>query len=756
MAKVKLAPLHDDARVSVEQGVIADGAWRPETARTELAYQLDAAIAPGWYRIAAIYADPGPLGQIVFSTASQSSRRLIAPLKANDPNRSVALVRLPHPIDVVGFQPGSAEPIADLQIEIAPLTKFDLARHAASRLLGILRKDPKNAIDYIKRGLSLIRGRTFLSLRGGTQIDEVSYDDWLDQYDYDPSDPSQSAIVDTALSALKANTGAPAFSIVMPTYNTREDVLRRALDTVVGQVYDNWELCIADDASPDPTVRQVLTEYAARDPRIKIQFRDTNGHISEASNSALALCNEDWVVLMDHDDEMHPLALLFLAQAVVDTPSVRVLFSDEDKVDEAGRRFFPYLKGGWNRDLFFGHNLMTHTIAYRRADIHAVGGWRSRYDGSQDYDLALRILDRVRDDEIVHIPHVLYHWRTVAGSVALSAHEKTYAHDNARAAIQDYFDRNAIPAKSEAAFVFNLHCATYARPRDRLISIVICTRDHRELLEPCIKSIRSRTAKQSFEIVVVDNGSTQRATLNYLDQIDNAGIARVIRDDRPFNFSALNNAGVAASKGDDICLLNNDTLVVDPAWLAMLQMHLTRPEIGAVGAKLLYPDGTIQHAGVWLRWPEIALHGFAGLRDDDLQYHSRAQLTQRVSAVTGACLATRRDVYEQLGGLNEDLLIAYNDIDFCLRIETKLGLGVIYEPRARLIHLESKSRGSDLSPKKRERLLAEQRKMQAMWEDQLKRDRYRSAHFDADNPHFHLAAPANSRMVDALKSPASE
>lgn len=542
---------------------------------------------------------------------------------------------------------------------------------------------------------------------------------------------------------------APSLSIVMPVYNPPEKWLRRCIDSVIEQSYSNWTLCIADDCSPNPRIRSVLSEYAARDARIKVVFREKNGHISRSSNSALELVTGDYVALLDHDDELSPVALSTMAQAILDNPGAGVLFSDEDKIGEDGIRFDPYFKPDFNIDLFRGHNMVSHFGVYSAALLRDVGGFREGYEGSQDYDLALRCVERVGSAGVVHVPHVLYHWRTIAGSTAAGPQEKSYASVAAQKSLSAHFERLGIKGRFDELTSFPGNFAHSIDPeKEPLVSIVIPTRDHVDLLRQCVQSILAKTTYGRFEIVIVDNGSVEGETLRYLQELDEAGSARVLRYDAPFNFSAINNFAVAQTSGDVIVFANNDLEVITPAWLDELVSHAMRREVGAVGCMLYYPNDTVQHAGIILGLGEARVAGHA--------YHlqqrgypgqmCRMHLTQQLSAVTAACMAVRREVFDEVGGFDEALGVAFNDVDLCLRIRAA-GYAIVWTPRAEMYHHESASRGHDDAGPRKNRFLGEARFMKDRWSTSLLDDPYFNPNLSLDDACFLFGPKRHSSRV---------
>ena len=544
----------------------------------------------------------------------------------------------------------------------------------------------------------------------------------------------------------------PLISVVMPVFNPDVRFLRAAIESVKRQVYERWELCIADDASTDPAVRPWLEEVADSDPRIKVAFRETNGHISAASNSALALATGEWCALLDHDDELAEKALAIVALDIDAHRDAALIYSDEDKIDENGARSDAFFKTDWSPELFLGQNYINHLGAYRTDLLREIGGFREGFEGSQDYDLALRCIERLAPAQIRHVPQVLYHWRTAAGSLAAVVDAKPYAREAARRALADHLRRCKIGGRVEACPEnAESHRVVYALPDPPpLVSVIIATRDQAALLEQCIRSLRDRTDYTNLEILIVNNGSQEHATFDLFDTLKRDAGVRVIDDDRPFNFSRLNNEAARVANGEVLAFLNNDVEADEPGWLTEMVSHVVRPEVGAVGARLWFPDGTLQHGGVVLGLGGVAGHVHAGNPRGHPGYFNRAWLQGNYSAVTGACMLVRRSVFEELGGFNEhELTVNFNDIDFCLRLRAR-GLQVVWTPYANLIHHESASRGHHRSTEEQARFAREAAYMQQKWGAELLTDPFYNPNFSLDLPGYELAF--RPRLESRLRS----
>ncbi|WP_254214212.1 glycosyltransferase family 2 protein [Burkholderia multivorans] len=593
------------------------------------------------------------------------------------------------------------------------------AVHAAESLTAHLRARGGviNALRHYyaiwhKEGMQGVRRRATRILARDTFEDSPeAYARWIAQYD--TIDDAKRATLRTAVARFARR---PLISIVVPTYNSDIALLHEMIESVRAQIYPHWELCIADDASTIEAVRTTLADYASRDARIKVVLRDRNGHIAEASNSALACASGEYVALLDHDDILPEHALYMVVKAINEHSGARLFYSDEDKLTPDGRRIAPYFKSDWNPELFLTQNLFSHLGVYETALVREVGGFRKGFEGSQDHDLALRCIEKAGHNAVHHIPHILYHWRVVPGSTAASGAEKPYALTAGIRAVEEHLQRIGVEATvSQAASDIGLIRVRYAMPAPApLVSIVIPTRDGVELLRQCVESIFTRSTYPNFEIIIVDNGSVKPETLAYFDSLNTHPNVRVLRDDRPFNFSALNNAAVSQSHGEYICLLNNDIEVITPEWLEEMVSLAARPGNGAIGACLWYPNDTLQHGGVMLGLGGVAGHIHARLPRGAFGYFGRAVSTQNLSVVTAACLLIRRSIYDEVHGLDEELAVAFNDVDFCIRVRNA-GYRNVWTPYAELYHHESATRGSDLSPEKARRFAREIRFMEQRW-----------------------------------------
>ena len=576
-----------------------------------------------------------------------------------------------------------------------------------------------------------------LSLERRREKDASEYQDWIESFD--TPTPATRASLRRELRLLPRH---PLISIILPVYNPELRFLEAAIDSIRNQIYERWEICIADDASTDPAVRPFLEKISATDARIKLTFRQSNGHISACSNSALALATGDWCALLDQDDAFAEHALALVALEIDCHPDAGLIYSDEDKIDKDSVRSNPFFKPDWNPELFLGQNYINHLGCYRADILREIGGFREGFEGSQDYDLALRCVDRLRPEQVRHIPHILYRWRMVGGSLAAIPDAKPYAKEAARRAIADHCKRNAMPGRVvPCPENTESHRVIHALPEPApLVSIIIPTRDRAGLLKRCVESIDARTDYSPHEIIIVDNGSVEPETLAFFRAIEDQNV-RIIAESGPFNYSRLNNRAAAQARGDILLFLNNDTEIDDAGWLTEMMSHAARSEVGAVGARLWYPDGTLQHGGVVLGLGGVAGHAFPHIPRGHPGYFNRAMLQQNCSAVTGACMAVRKTVFEELEGFDEiNLGVTFNDIDFCLRL-TQRGYRVVWTPYANLIHHESASRGHQRTTEEQAEFLRAADYMQRTWGANLMHDPFYNPNLSLNPPGFEIAFP---------------
>ncbi|MBW4691427.1 MAG: glycosyltransferase family 2 protein [Lyngbya sp. HA4199-MV5] len=556
----------------------------------------------------------------------------------------------------------------------------------------------RNTLGLLKflyrRSLEKIRGR-------------ISYQKWIARDRLTKTDLA------AAQRAIEQWSLRPTFSIVMPVYNVEARWLEKAIQSVQNQLYPDWELCLADDASPKPHIKRILTHYSKLDSRIKVVFRPKNGQIVAASNTALELATGDYIALLDHDDELAINALFENAKLINEHPDADFIYSDEDKMDTRGRRIDPFFKPDWSPDYFHACMYTCHLAVYRTNLVRAIGGFRAGFDGAQDYDLVLRVAEKTQN--IYHIPKILYHWRVIPASVTANGEEaKPWAYDAARRALEEMLARSPYPGVVETVVdrpgFWRVRRHIIGAP---LISIIIpsagkgTTTPEGDFIavENCIRRLQERSTYRKFEVVLVDGYDIPDETLAKImppSEGPAEPMIRLVRCQEPFNFAHRINQGAAHANGEFLLLLNDDTEVITPDWLESMLEFAQQKEVGAVGAKLLYPDGKIQHGGVMVLDgnPGHAYHRFD---QDHPGYYCSNLVNRNYLAVTAACLMLRRDIFQQVGGMDEIFPLNYNDVDLCLKVH-QAGYRNVVVPYAQLIHYESLSRQPGLQPKEWETL----------------------------------------------------
>lgn len=515
-------------------------------------------------------------------------------------------------------------------------------------------------------------------------------------------------------------------SIAVPLYRTPEIYLREMIESVQVQTYPYWELCLANGSPEDVRLAEVLAEYAGRDARIRVCSLKENGGISGNTNAALAMATGAYIGLLDHDDLLEPDALYEVASAIArgkkdgQRAGPELLYTDEDKVTQDGKEYFqPNLKPDFNPDLLRSNNYICHFLVVAKSLADRVGGFDCHYDGAQDYDFILRCTEQAAG--ISHIPRVLYHWRTHPQSTADNPISKQYAYDAGAHAIASHLERVGLPGCAvERKKDFGFYRVHYPVPEEEpLVSILIPNKDEKDTLKTCLDSIFEKTIYRNFEIIIIENNSKTKEIFDYYQEIDGRNGVHVVYWDREFNYSAINNLGAKHASGTYFVCLNNDMEIINGDWLGELLGHCARPGTGAVGARLYYPDDTIQHAGIIVGIGGIAGSVFVGQKRSHTGYMHRESLQQDLSAVTAACMMIRREVFEQIGGFEEKLAVAFNDVDLCLRVR-EAGYLVVYDPYAELYHYESKTRGTEDTQEKVRRFQTEIEYMRSRWISILK------------------------------------
>ena len=538
----------------------------------------------------------------------------------------------------------------------------------------------------------------------------------------------------------------PKFSIIVPLYHTPLNFLDDMIDSVKKQTYENWELCLANGSPEDEALDAQVHKHMSNEPRIKYVKLKENLGIAGNTNAALELATGSYTALLDHDDFLAPNALFEFVKAINENGDADCIYSDEDKVDQEGKlHYFPHFKSDYNPDLLHTNNYICHFFAVKTSIIQKVGGFRSNFDGAQDFDLVLRCIDE--SESVVHVAKILYHWRCHKGSTSANTDSKTYAFEAGKRALQEYYDRHGIEAKVETTSLPGYYKTKYLYTDRPLVTVIIPNKDHIEDLERCVKSLLAQKEYTNLEILIIENNSEKPETFAYYETLkkqDNRIRVETWKmdDDRHsekhgFNYAAIQNFAAQKANGEYLLLLNNDTEVIDPDFLVSMVGYAKRKEVGAVGAKLLYENDTVQHAGVIVGVEGVAFHQFLEYPQHDPGYMGRASFSQDVSAVTGACLLIRKEVYEEVGGMDEHLAVSYNDVDLCLKLREK-GYLVVYDAFAHLHHYESRSRGYEDSPKKQARLAREAEYMKNKWKHVMGTDPYYNKNLSLKNGYYKL------------------
>lgn len=581
-----------------------------------------------------------------------------------------------------------------------------------------------NKIDYvnlmkkvspynIKKGILYLRHYGpkgfWIKLTERFQKSEINYKEWLEK-----NMPTRQELDRQAKHKFKY---APKISILVPVYNTPETFLRQMIESVQKQTYENWELCIANANPGNEQVKAILKEYAENDARVKVTDVPENEGIAQNTNKALKIAEGAFIGLLDHDDVLAENALYEVVKELNKVVDTDVIYTDEDKVSTAMDEYFsPNFKPDFNLDMLRSNNYFCHFFVAKKELIEAVGGFRGEYNGAQDYDLFLRCIEKA--ERIGHIPMILYHWRVHQESTADNPLSKMYAYEAGKKAIEQHLKRCGVMAKVSKTENLGFYRVKYQQEGNPVVSILIPNKDQKETLDQCLKSIEEHTDYENYEIIIIENNSTEKETFEYYKQIRNPKI-RVIEWKDEFNYSAINNYGVRNAKGEYLLFLNNDIEVIHSDWLREMLSNCQREEVGAVGAKLYYPDNTVQHAGVIVGIGGVAGSVFVGLKRGYTGYMHRASIQQNLSAVTAACMMVKKSVFEEVGGFEEKLKVAFNDIDFCLKIREK-GYLIVYDPYVELYHYESKTRGAEDTTEKIRRFQSEIEYMRSHWNSILK------------------------------------
>jgi len=522
------------------------------------------------------------------------------------------------------------------------------------------------------------------------------------------------------------------FSIIVPLYNTPRRFLKEMIQSILCQTYDNWELCMADGSDEEHFwVGEICRDYAAKDSRIHYRRLPSNLGISGNSNACLKMSSGDYLVLVDHDDWLHPAALHEIMEAIC-TYKADFIYTDENTFHRRPQdAYLPHYKPDFSPDSLRSNNYICHLTAFSRGLLEQINeGFRSSFDGSQDYDLILRLTEKAK--QIIHIPEILYYWRSHKNSTASDTMAKPYAIAAAKGALAEHLERVGLSGKILDSVVPSTYRIKYKIIGTPLVSILISNKDHTIDLQKCINSITEKTTYSSWEIIIIDNNSVEEEIFEYYEKLEKDARIKIVYWPGKFNYSAINNFGVEHAKGEYLILLNNDTEVITSTWIEEMLMFVQRSDVGAAGCMLYYPDETVQHGGVILGSGGVAGHFHKHFQRNDYGYMSRMTFAQNLSATTAACMMIRRDVWDKAGGLDEKFAIAFNDIDLCMRIR-KLDYLIVWTPYAELYHDESKSRGKEDTIEKQHRFISEVKLFQSRWEKEL-------AHGD---PYYNPNLPSN-------------
>ena len=510
----------------------------------------------------------------------------------------------------------------------------------------------------------------------------------------------------------------PLISIAVPAYQTPVEFLKQMIESLISQTYPEWELCIANASPDNEEMQRVLADYSAKDSRVRFCNLKENLGIAENTNRAFSMAKGEFMGLLDHDDLLAPNALYEIVQALQDHPQADALYTDEDKVTtELDEHFQPHLKPDFNLDLLRSNNYICHFFVVRRSIVEKAGGFRKEFDGAQDYDFIFRCTENAR--EVLHVPEILYHWRTHKASTADNPASKMYAFEAGKRAIEANLERTGTKGVVSHTQDLGFYRVKYPVQGKPLVSVIIPNKDEKETLQTCMEMLNNNTSYQNFEIIIIENNSTTDEIFRYYKELSKDPRIHLLRWGKEFNYSAINNFGVAHAKGEYLLFLNNDIKSINPDWMEELLGVCQRPEVGGVGAKLIYPDNTIQHAGCVVGMGGIAGHMFVDMPADRTGYLHKASLLQDMSAVTAACLMMKKEVFEEAGGFTEELAVAFNDVDLCLKVRKNNHL-IVYDPYAKLYHMESKTRGAEDSKEKVRRFQTEIEYMRCHWLDILK------------------------------------
>ena len=579
-------------------------------------------------------------------------------------------------------------------LNIKKMTRDNTKKNKIKKVISIINTSniKKGLREVSKNGLKKTYYKAKSKLRTNI-VAEVNYDQW-----YRTICPTEEELNKQRETKFKFN---PLISIVVPTYNTKVQFLEAMIESVRKQTYSNWELCIADGASTNQDTINMLKAYEEKDKRIKVKYLKENYMISGNTNEGLKIVTGDYVALLDHDDLLTEDALFEYVKILNKDRDVDFMYSDEDKIDEKELEFFgPHFKQDWAPDTLRSYNYITHFSVFSKSLLDKAGNFNSEFDGSQDFDMILRLTEKA--NKVVHIPKILYHWRVHNESTAAGIDVKPYAIEAGRRAIEEHLKRKGIKGNVKRGNFSGCYKVEYDIIGNPKISIIIPNKDEVATLKKCINSIIKKSSYNNYEIIIVENNSIEKATFNYYNELKKISNIKVVKWEKEFNYSAINNFGAKYCQGEYLLLLNNDTEVINNKWLEELLMHAQMQEVGIVGGKLYFSDDTIQHAGIVIGVNGVADHIGKGFGRYENGHMGRLLIKQNVSAVTGACLMIRKDVFNEVNGLTEEFSVAFNDIDLCMKVREK-GYKIVFNPYVELYHYESKSRGAEDTPEKLQR-----------------------------------------------------
>lgn len=583
-------------------------------------------------------------------------------------------------------------------------------------------KEQKNKIKEKGWRVTWIEMKRYMVM-GTAAEPENLYQMWIEN-----NEPSKEELEEQRNTKFKIN---PKISIIIPMYNTPINFFEELVNNLIDQTYTNWELCLADGS---PEKNEKLEKIYKKDERIKYKFIGENKGIAGNTNEALSLVTGDFVALLDHDDLLPIFSLYEIVKCINENPDVEFIYTDEDKFEKlGGKRYDPYFKSDFAPDTLRANNFICHFSVFKKELMDKLGGFRSKYDGAQDYDILLRMSEETNN--IIHIPKILYHWRVHSLSTAKSGGTaKPYAYEAGTKAIQDHIDRIGLKGTVESGNTLGTYKVNYEIQGNPKVSIVIPNKDYVKTLKVCINSIKKLTTYENYEIIIVENNSEENETFEYYKKIDGKDKIKVVYfPEKEFNYSKIINFGVKNSTGDYIVQLNNDTELLTPNWLQEMLGFAQRDDVGAVGAELFYPDNTIQHAGIIIGIGGVAGHVFKNLPKGIHGYFSKDAMIQNLSAVTAACIMTPKSIYDEVGYMDEKFKVAFNDVDFCLKIR-QTGKLIVYNPYVQFTHYESKSRGFEDTPEKKKRFQSEVDRFHDKWQSVLdKGDPYYNINLRLDN-----------------------